>query len=80
MPQIAQQDNIYIEIPQGESIVDVLDGRVTELHRRGVLFDVIIFIAEERNFARIVSYHVDENNDVDNLTLIIGGGFLFVEF
>lgn len=79
MPQIAQQDYIQIEVPQGAQVSDVLtEEKAIELNRRGVLLDVVI--NHDGYISRIVAYQSDSQGNVASISYAYLNTVVLVEY
>lgn len=55
MPQIAQQDYIYIEVDDLAGLAEEEKLKIRDAHKRGVIFDVIIVFAGGDILLRVVA-------------------------
>lgn len=80
MPQIAQQDYFYVDVPAGASITEVFPReKATEMYKSGTIFDVIFRIYGSASRIGAVDYDV-AGGYVNGFTIFESGAANLVEY
>lgn len=83
MPQVAQQDYIFIDVPSDKTTTEILtQEQATGLHNRGVLLDVVFRVVDvsTKKTARLLSYEVDSDGQVTSFSYISGDEVIYLEY